>query len=84
MYKAKIQITLKDGVLDPQGNAVKQALHHLGFAQVQDVRIGKLIEVFFDSNDQDLIKLRVKEMCEKLLANPVVERYSILSVEEVR
>ncbi|MFN3283136.1 MAG: phosphoribosylformylglycinamidine synthase subunit PurS [Pseudothermotoga sp.] len=83
MYKAKIEITFKNGVLDPQGNAVKQALHHLGFEKITEVRIGKLIELFFDLNDKEAIQSQINEMCEKLLANPVIEKYSILSLEEI-
>ncbi len=84
MYKAKIEITLKDGVLDPQGKAVKQALHHLGFEKITEVRIGKLIELFLNSSDRETIHSQVKDMCEKLLANPVIEKYSILSLEEIK
>lgn len=84
MYKAKIQIVLKDGVLDPQGNAVKQALHHLGFDQVKDVRMGKMIEISLDVNNHQEVESQIQKMCEKLLANPVIEKYSILSLEEMR
>lgn len=84
MYKAKIEITFKDSVLDPQGNAVKQALHHLGFENIVDARIGKLIELFFNSNDKDIIQSQIKDMCERLLANPVIEKYSVLSLEEIK
>ncbi|HOJ88959.1 MAG TPA: phosphoribosylformylglycinamidine synthase subunit PurS [Pseudothermotoga sp.] len=84
MYKAKIQIVLKDGILDPQGNAVKQALHHLGFDQVKDVRMGKMIEISLDVNNHQEVESQIQKMCEKLLANPVIEKYSILSLEEMR
>lgn len=84
MYKAKIQIVLKDGVLDPQGNAVKQALHHLGFDRVKDVRMGKMIEISLDVNNHQEVESQIQKMCEKLLANPVIEKYSILSLEEMR
>jgi len=84
VYKAKIQIVLKDGILDPQGNAVKQALHHLGFDQVKDVRMGKMIEISLDVNNHQEVESQIQKMCEKLLANPVIEKYSILSLEEMR
>ena len=69
--KAKITITLKAGVLDPQGKAVQHALASLGFGEVQDVRVGKYIELELSQNSEP----RVKEMCEKLLANTVIESY---------
>ncbi|HEY8542411.1 MAG TPA: phosphoribosylformylglycinamidine synthase subunit PurS [Pseudothermotoga sp.] len=84
MYRAKIEIMFKDGVLDPQGNAVKQALHHLGFENVKDVRMGKIIEIDIDVKNQTKLKSEIEQMCEKLLANPVIEKYLILSVEEIR
>ncbi|MBI2981463.1 MAG: phosphoribosylformylglycinamidine synthase subunit PurS [Deltaproteobacteria bacterium] len=69
--KAKIYITLKPGVLDPQGKAVQQALASLGFNEVKDVRIGKYIELELEKNSQE----RIRQMCEKLLANTVIESY---------
>jgi phosphoribosylformylglycinamidine synthase len=69
--KARIYITLKPGVLDPQGQAVQQALISLGFDEVKDVRIGKYIELGGEHNSKE----RIKEMCEKLLANTVIESY---------
>jgi phosphoribosylformylglycinamidine synthase PurS subunit len=72
--KAIIHITLKKGVLDPQGKAIGQALHGMGFDEVGAVRQGKMIELdLADSTDQK----RVAEMCEKLLANTVIEDYRI-------
>lgn len=69
--KAKIYITLKQGVLDPQGKAVQQALASLGFNEVKDVRVGKYIELELEKNSEE----RIKEMCERLLANTVIESY---------
>lgn len=72
--KAIIHITLKKGVLDPQGKAVGQALHGMGFEEVGDVRQGKMIELeLADGTD----KARIEEMCKRLLANPVIEDYRI-------
>ncbi|HET7579936.1 MAG TPA: phosphoribosylformylglycinamidine synthase subunit PurS [Bacillales bacterium] len=74
MYKVKIYVTLKESVLDPQGSAVTQSLHRLSFDEVRDVRIGKYMEVMIET-DQDHLDTRVREMCEKLLANTVIEDY---------
>lgn len=73
--KAKIYITLKPGVLDPQGKAVQHALGSLGFAEVQDARIGKYVELKLIDADRAKAEADVKQMCEKLLANTVIESY---------
>ena len=75
--KAKIHVTLKSGVLDPQGKAVEQALGSLGVAGVSGVRQGKYIELDLDETDQAKAQANVEKMCEKLLANTVIENYSI-------
>ena len=75
MYLAKVYITLKPTVNDPQGLTIKGALHNLGFASVQDVRAGKYIEVRVDVKDLNQARKQVDEMCRKLLANPVIENY---------
>ncbi len=77
MYKADIHITLKHGVLDPQGKASLVALDHLGFQGVSDVRQGKYIEVMFDAADAKEAEAQARDMCEKLLANTVIEKYDI-------
>jgi len=78
MMRAKVHVSLKAGVLDPQGKAVGDALGRLGFGEVGDVRVGKTIELEIgDGLSQADAEKRVKEMREKLLANTVVERYSI-------
>ncbi|WP_461202334.1 phosphoribosylformylglycinamidine synthase subunit PurS [Anoxybacillus sp. TBDG-1] len=81
MYKVKVYVTLRENVLDPQGNAVKGALHTLNYREVQDVRIGKFMELIVEKSDRD-IDVLVKEMCEKLLANTVIEDYRY-DIEEV-
>lgn len=81
MYKVKVYITLRESVLDPQGTAVQQSLHSLTYNEVSDVRVGKYIELTIEDSDRDLDEL-VKEMCEKLLANTVIEAYRY-DVEEV-
>jgi phosphoribosylformylglycinamidine synthase len=74
---ARVYVTLKAGVLDPQGRAIARALVADGFGEVQDARVGKLIEVKLEETDPAKAKERLKEMCEKLLANTVIERYDI-------
>ncbi len=75
--KARIKITLKNGVLDPQGKAIQNALSHLGFDGVDEVRQGKYIEIKLDETDPAKAKQRVSAMCEKLLANTVIESYRV-------
>ena len=74
---AKIHITLKKDVLDPQGSVIANSLRSLGFDGVQDVRQGKYIEIRLDDNDKDSAIKKLNEMCEKLLANLVIEDYSV-------
>ena len=73
--KARITITLKPGVLDPQGKAIAGALHALGFGQVGNVRQGKYIEVELAESDPDRARAEVERMCEQLLANTIIENY---------
>lgn len=80
MYKVKVYVTLRESVLDPQGVAVKGALHTMDYNEVIDVRIGKYLELQLENVDN--LETRVKEMCEKLLANTVIEDYRF-DVEEV-
>ena len=75
--KARVTVMLKNGVLDPQGEAVRHALGTLGFDGVNDVRQGKLIELSLAETDRSAAEKRLKEMCEKLLANTVIEDYRI-------
>ncbi|MEO1039384.1 MAG: phosphoribosylformylglycinamidine synthase subunit PurS [Pseudomonadota bacterium] len=75
--KARIHIYLKPGVLDPQGHAVASSLNHLGFEEVSAARQGKLIELDLNTADPGEAQTRVKAMCDKLLANPVIENYDI-------
>lgn len=74
--KARIRITLKNGVLDPQGKAIQHALGGLGFAGVEEVRQGKYIEVNLAETDEARAKAAVEKMCRDLLANTVIENYS--------
>jgi phosphoribosylformylglycinamidine synthase len=75
--KAKVKVTLKKGVLDPQGKAIAGALGSLGFAGVNDVRQGKYFEIELAGGDRDSAMAEVKAMCEKLIANTVIENYDI-------
>ncbi|MBO2945685.1 phosphoribosylformylglycinamidine synthase subunit PurS [Paenibacillus sp. F411] len=75
MLKAKVYVTIKQSVLDPQGVAVQGALHSMGFQEVESLRIGKYMEVELNTDDREEAEARLKVMCEKLLANTVVENY---------
>lgn len=75
MMLAKVYVTLKNGVLDPQGKAVQHSLESIGHKDVQDVRIGKFIEIKLSDMSKTEAEKKVKEMCEKLLANTVIENY---------
>ena len=75
--KARVFVTLKPGVLDPQGAAVKHSLGTLGFDGVEKVRQGKVIEIDLAETDAARAEAALKEMCEKLLANTVIENYSV-------
>jgi len=75
--KARIKVTLKKGVLDPQGKAIEGALGHLGFAGVEQVRQGKYFEIDLAESDRSKALAAAKAMCEKLIANTVIENYDI-------
>ena len=75
--KAKVEIVLKPGLLDTQGNTTQQALETLGFKGIAHVRVGKLIEITLKQSSADAARRHVERMCEKLLANPVIETYRI-------
>lgn len=75
--KATVHVTLKSGVLDPQGRAIAHALHGLGFDGVQDARQGKVIELDLTETDPDRARAQVDDMCRRLLANLVIEDYTI-------
>ncbi|RYM05184.1 phosphoribosylformylglycinamidine synthase subunit PurS [Sporolactobacillus sp. THM7-7] len=83
MKKVKVFITLKESVLDPQGQAVMQSLHNMDYKNVRDVRIGKYIELEMEDSAAD-IKEQVEALCDKLLANTVIENYRYEIGEEVR
>ena len=76
--KIKVIVTLKNGVLDPQGKAIQQTLNGMNFINVTDVRQGKFFEISIDEKSETNAKLQVEEMCKKLLANLVIEDYKII------
>ncbi len=76
--KIKLTVTLKNGVLDPQGKAIQQTLNGMGFSNVEEVRQGKYFEVEVNEKNEDKAKSKVEEMCKKLLANLVIEDFKIL------
>ena len=76
--KIKVIVTLKNGVLDPQGKAIQQTLNGMSFNNVTEVRQGKFFEIDVSETDEDKAKLQVEEMCKKLLANLVIEDYKIV------
>lgn len=73
--KAKIHVTLKQGILDPQGKAIEHALDSLGFKNAANVRVGKYMELDLQEEDKVKAEAEVKQMCEKLLANTIIEEY---------
>jgi phosphoribosylformylglycinamidine synthase len=75
--RARVYVTLKEGILDPQGKTVLRALKSLGYDEVEDLRIGKYMELALDGEDGDKLEARLLEMCEKLLANPIIENYRV-------
>ena len=76
--KVKVIVTLKDGVLDPQGKAIQQTLNGMSFSDVKQVRQGKYFDIEVNIEDEEKAKIKVEEMCKKLLANLVIEDYKIL------
>jgi phosphoribosylformylglycinamidine synthase subunit PurS len=82
-YHARIYVTLRSSVLDPAGTAVQSGLEHMGYTDVESVRIGKYIEVNLDAIDETHARIQLDEMCDKLFANPTIENYRIeLAVSE--
>ena len=76
--KIKVVVTIKNGVLDPQGKAIQQTLNGMGFLNVNEVRQGKYFEIDVKENDENKAKNQVDDMCKKLLANLVIEDYKII------
>ena len=79
--RARIVVRLRPGILDPQGTPIQRALEGLGFPEVRDLRVGKVLELTLDETDATRARERLDEMCRKLLANPVIEDYTCEVVE---
>lgn len=75
MIRVKVHVRLKQGVLDPQGQTVKQALEGLGYRGLQEVRMGKLIELQFDGKDRQTLEKEVREISQRVLINPLIEEF---------
>ena len=80
-FRIVIRVTPRKGILDPQAKAIHHALHSLGWAQVDDVRVGKAIHVELEADDADAARTEAEAMCRKLLANPVTENFEVYQVE---
>lgn len=83
MYNVSVKITLRESILDPQGNATQHALQTLGFETIEQVRIGKYVEINIDEEDEEMARRKAREACEKLLANPVMDDFEIIQVRHV-
>lgn len=77
MARARVYITLKEGILDPQGKTLLRALKSLGYEEVEDLRVGKYMEIALAGDDRAGLEERLGEMCETLLANPIIEDYRL-------
>ena len=82
--KARIVVRLRPGVLDPQGTTIRKALESLGFPEVRELRVGKILDLTLDETDRTRAEARLDEMCKKLLANPVIEDYTCEAEEPGR
>ena len=83
MFQARVNVTLKKSVLDPQGKTILNALHSLGFDEPQNVRVGKFFEIQLKGESKSALEEKIHAMCDKLLVNPVIEEYSY-SVDEAK
>ena len=81
-FKVNVKVGLKPSVLDPQGKTVLAALHSLGFNEAKDLLVGKHFEILLEGKDQTGVETRVKQFCEKLLVNPVIEKYWISKMDQ--
>lgn len=77
IYQAQVYVTLRPSVLDPAGTAVQSGLHHMGFAGVDQVRIGKYIQLTLTADDEASARQQLDQMCDQLLTNPVIENYRV-------
>lgn len=84
MYNVKVYVTYKESILDPQGEAVRGAVHRMGFEEIEDIRMGKYFEIKVAKNEERSIEETIEIICDKLLANVVMEsyRYEISEMKE--
>lgn len=82
MTRVKVEIRNKPSVFDPEGEAIKAGVERLGHEDVESVRVGKIVEMEFESDDRDEIRRRIDEICREFLVNPVIERYSVEFIDE--
>ena len=82
-HRFEVIVSMKPGLLDPQGKAVERSVPAMGWTNVSDVRVGKHVELTVDAESADAARAQVEEMARRLLSNPVIEDYRILSVEEI-
>lgn len=80
-FRGRVRVMPRAGLLDPQGHAVEQALGALGFISVRQVRVGRTLEIALDADSEQQVRERLREMCERLVANPVTEDFTIDAVE---
>lgn len=83
MYNVKVYVTYKESILDPQGEAVRGAVHRMGFNEIEDIRIGKYFEMKVEKNKERAVEETIETICDKLLANVVMESYRY-EIEEVK
>ncbi|HIC87688.1 MAG TPA: phosphoribosylformylglycinamidine synthase subunit PurS [Aquificae bacterium] len=83
MFKVKLIVKLKEGVLDPVGNAIASACKTLGFDNVKEVHTGKYIEFLIDAENEDKVKEEIEKLVQNFLVNPIIENYSILEIKKV-
>jgi len=82
MARVRVIIRHKPGVFDPEGEAIQAGVERLGHGDVESVRVGKIVDMEFDSDDRDAIRDRLDEICEEFLVNPVIERYDIEFIDD--
>lgn len=83
IFSVRVEVMTRDIILDPQGRAVKGALHSIGFQEVQDVRIGKMILLKVAAENEEVVRKRVEDMSRQVLCNPIIENFSVERIEEI-
>ena len=83
LFKVTVKVTLRKSILDPQGKATQQALGSLGFSEISGIRIGKLLELDIDAPDEQSARASAERACDRLLANPVMDDFEVISITEM-